>query len=503
MVGVNALVTSGSSDYHRQFSDAQNTMLYYPSYRANLLFENNCFFLGSTAYEQYPVTCFEGPGSFIAFEGMVYNIDDATLHTDLLAIATEIHEGAPGKEAIARFLAHADGEFVVLIFDKETHDLCVFNDALGRLPFFWYRNHEVLAFSREIKFMYSFLGRIPLDRSALMEYLLFGYTLGERTLIEGVERLLPATLLLYRGRDHTISKEQVLPLTFEPQGTDHKTPEETIEDLRRSFLEGLRNRVGKLGSRRSLISLSGGLDSRATLAGLAAYNVKPRAIHYDVSPENREEEEYARKNADLFGIPLIHLTLTREPEYEDFIRIALMNDGAQSIQHANLYNFLEQDLVREGNDIIYYTGLYGGELLRRPVVTSGLSTDDDLVHFILSIDHSDGPSRFAPENVVAMVAAPGDNLLQHLRAHLATYPKRTRTPNIFISSLKRTTNGQARVRTGTGGFSGPLRPFIPGISSARSKPSTSRRRPPSSPGTFCMPWTPGPVLSTITIPGSP
>ena len=217
MVGVNVLIASEASNYHGKFSDSQNTMLHYPSYKANILYKDSCALVGSTAYEQYPITSFEDPTFFIVLEGMIYNIDDAAIREDLFAIANEVHKGGSFKETITRFLAQADGEFIVLIYDKQTRDLCVFNDALGRLPFFWYKNDEVLAFSREIKFMYPFIGQITFHRLALMEYLLYGFALGERTLIEGVERLLPATLVMYRALDHTLSKEQVLPLTFEPE----------------------------------------------------------------------------------------------------------------------------------------------------------------------------------------------------------------------------------------------------------------------------------------------
>jgi asparagine synthase (glutamine-hydrolysing) len=421
MVGVNALITSGTSDYHEKFSDAQNTMLHYPSYRANTLFEDSCMLIGSTAYEHYPITCFEDSASFIVLEGMIYNIDDATIRKDLFAIASEVHEGELFKETIARFLAHADGEFVVLIYNKQTRDLCVFNDALGRLPFFCYRDDEVLAFSREVKFIHPFIGQIAFNRLALMEYLLYGFALGERTLIEGVERLLPATLVTYRGLGHTLSKEQVLPLTFEPEEKDRKNPQENIQNLKRSFLEGLQNRVEKLGSKKPLISLSGGLDSRATLAGLTACGVKPRGITYDTAPENAPELEYTQKIADLFWVPLTHLTPSKEPDHEDYLRYVAMIDAAQPIGLANVVNIEEQIMLHEGSDVVYYTGLYGGELLRYLNVTSGLGSDDDLVQFLLTTPDQ---YRYAHEKVCAMLQIPEDEMQQHLRAHIATYPEK-------------------------------------------------------------------------------
>lgn len=44
--------------------------------------------------------------------------------------------------------------------------------------------------------------------------------------------------------------------------------EDDAENLKRYFLLGLESRVTKLRLRKQIISLGGGLDSRATLAGL-------------------------------------------------------------------------------------------------------------------------------------------------------------------------------------------------------------------------------------------
>lgn len=419
MVGVNALITS-KLGYHPIFSEAQKTMLHYPSYRENMLFEDNYMFIGSTAYDQYPITYFEDPFSFIVLEGMVYNIDDVTIRKDLFALANKVHNGEAVKEAITGFLAHADGEFIILIYIKQTRDLCVFNDALGRLPFFWYKNDNVLAFSREIKFMYPFIGQITFNRSALIEYLLYGFALGERTLVEGVERLLPATVLMYRGLNHTLSKEQVLPLTFEPEERDQKSAQESIEDLKRSFLKGLQNRVKKLGSKKSLISLSGGLDSRATLAGLVTCGVKPRGVTYDTTAKI-QEFAHTQKIADLFEIPLTYFPPSKEADYEEYLRFIVLMDANLSADLANVADLLERVMLHEGTDVVYYTGLYGGELLRYLNVTSGLNSDDDLAQFLLTT-----PDQYLynPEKVCAMLEIPKDKMLSSLRAHIATYPEK-------------------------------------------------------------------------------
>ncbi len=396
-------------------------MLHYPKYQANTLFEDDCLLIGSTAYDQYPITCFESPGSFILLEGIIYNIDDATIKNNLFAIADLVPERATVSETIARFLTHADGEFIVLIYDKPTKLLCVFNDALGRLPFFWYRDDAVLVFSREMKFMYPFVRPIAFNRLALMEYLLYEFPLGERTLIEGVERLLPATVMMYSGLSQTLLKEQVLPLTFEFEKEDRKISKENIKDLKRSFLAGLRSRVSKLGPRRSLISLSGGLDSRATLAGLIAQGVKPRGITYDTAPEDAGELGYTQKIAETFGVSLTHFAPSKDMDYEEYLRYVALVDAGQSINLANVVNIEEQIMLHEGSDIVHYTGLYGGELCRYLNVTSGFGSDDDLAQFLLTTPDQYG---YAHQKVCAMLQASKDEIQEHIREHIAAYPEK-------------------------------------------------------------------------------
>ncbi len=420
MVGLNALVSLNDQKYHTKFCEAQSYMMHYPSYTSSILYKDSSVCIGSTKYDHYPMICFEESGFVIVLEGMIYNIDDNTVRERLLAIADKIREGNSFNSTITSLLMDADGDFIALIYDIRTRDLCIFNDALGRLPFFWYANNEVLALSREIKFMYPFIDRIAFDKSALMEYLLFEYALGERSLIEGIERLLPATVLMNCGATHALTKDQVLPLTFSSKIFDGKQSRETIEDLKLLFLGGLRNRVEKTSSRTPLISLSGGLDSRATLAGLASFGVAPKGITYD-RPANAQEYEYTRKIADVFNVPLTHLTLPEETDPEGYLKVVKMFDAALHIENAPFLDVQEQIMQREGTDAVYYTGLYGGEILRSLHVTSGLASDDDLIRFLLTEPNQ---ARYDPEKVSAMLTMPVEEIEQRLKTHLSTYSEK-------------------------------------------------------------------------------
>jgi hypothetical protein len=131
MVGISALYSDEASLFLNRFYEAQSSMLHFPSYTASTLFEDTFFLVGSTSFEQYPITCFEDATTFIVLEGMIYNIDETSIRQHLFEIAQKTHAEIQQKKQISSLLQNADGEFIVIIYNKITKDLCVFNDSQG------------------------------------------------------------------------------------------------------------------------------------------------------------------------------------------------------------------------------------------------------------------------------------------------------------------------------------------------------------------------------------
>lgn len=423
MVGINAFFSEDASSFFDRFSDAQRSMLHFPSYSASTLFKDTSILIGSTAFEQYPVVSIEDDAWFIVLEGMIYNIDDVSIRQRLSEIAQELQAEGHSRRLITDLMQDADGEFVVVIYNKSSNELCAFNDSLGRLPFFYYRDGGLLAVSREIKFLYPFIDQLEFDRTGIMEYLLYGFELGGRTLIRGIERLLPASVIHSRQAPRSVSIEQVLPLSFVADGVQDRTTtsQEQIQDLKRSFIGGLQSRVERLGSKTPLISLSGGLDSRATLAGLTACGVSPKGITYDASPDDGPELEYTQRIADVFEIPLTYLTPDGEMDVDDHIRVVALFDAVLPMDITPVVNLVEQVAQREGSDSVIYTGLYGGEMFRYLNVTSGLDSDDHLVDFLLATPDA---YRYENKKVCAMLRISEDDMRRHLKKHISGYPEK-------------------------------------------------------------------------------
>ena len=225
--------------------------------------------------------------------------------------------------------------------------------------------------------------KLNFEKKSLVEYLLFGFVLGERTLIEKITRLMPSSFIV-RNTDASINGRLNYPvfLSKHPILNGH---DDHVENLKRQFLLGLESRVAKLRSRKQIISLSGGLDSRATLAGLIKLGVFPNGINYITSKRDEIESKYSKKIANKFGIPLIHFkSKFNELNFEKYLKLVKMKDCAQPIEMVDILDNSEQISEQEGNNVAFYTWLYGGEMTRYLNITSGLSSDKDLVDFLMT-----------------------------------------------------------------------------------------------------------------------
>jgi asparagine synthase (glutamine-hydrolysing) len=216
---------------------------------------------------------------------------------------------ADGEQAVERFR----GMFAFVICDLQTGDLVCARDQVGVKPLYYSITDGLFIAASEMRTMLAHPAvRNRLDLRGVVEFLAFGYTLGERTLIEGVRKLAPGHILrLEKGKPARNEYWDVLP-------TDRPSRERPLED---QLVELLDEAVGA-----ALVSdvplslmLSGGLDS-STIAVLAARHVDPSELTaYSVSfglPTD-ESGAAARLAGDL-GMKHRELTLTDETLRQSF-----------------------------------------------------------------------------------------------------------------------------------------------------------------------------------------
>ncbi len=278
-------------DIREQIHEARTESLFSDRYFSRDLLRNRHVYSGFVAYENSPVTTYENDLFRIVVEGKVYNQEDSALKKNLFQVAETVFLGRGDPiRTIKAWLMGADGDFVILFQEKSTGRLIVLNDALSRLPLYYHLTGNRLILSRDMTFLQPFVHGTSVDRTAIAEYLLFGYPLGSKTLLADVLRLPPATCIRVNPQEKQIRFHSIHLFDFSGKENRGKTTKENARSLARLFTEALVNRVETMKDCKSVVSLSGGLDSRAVAAGLAKSRVAFSSISFLDDEGNAEPD---------------------------------------------------------------------------------------------------------------------------------------------------------------------------------------------------------------------
>jgi asparagine synthase (glutamine-hydrolysing) len=138
-------------------------------------------------------------GSVISFNGEIYNYPELRR---ALSSKWQFRSSSDTETILAAYDVHGEscvdqlrGMFAFALWDPRRQRLFCARDRFGIKPFYYAVVNGVFYFASEAKALVPFLPDITTDRSALAEYLTFQYTIGEKTLFEGIHQLLPGHAL--------------------------------------------------------------------------------------------------------------------------------------------------------------------------------------------------------------------------------------------------------------------------------------------------------------------
>jgi asparagine synthase (glutamine-hydrolysing) len=241
---------------------------------------------------------------WIVFNGEIYNHNDlrpeleARGHKYRTRCDTEtiIHLYEDEGERVAERL---HGMFAFAIWDGPRRRLLLARDRLGIKPLYVACGGHELLFGSEIKSILAARSSRPsLDEAVLPEYLAGGFVSGERTLFDGIHRLLPGHTLTWSPADGlTRRRYWQLPA---PASTTPTSFAAAAADLRERLTAAVKRHLMSdvpLG-----VFLSGGLDSSA-LAAIVSRMAAPPLRTFAVGFADREANElgYARQVAEWIG----------------------------------------------------------------------------------------------------------------------------------------------------------------------------------------------------------
>jgi hypothetical protein len=293
-------------------ADSLAALKHEPNYETSNIYETPNFSASFTGYEGYPRQSFESEDAVYFIEGIIYNQDDANIADLLKNIAGAYQKGNDYRKLTGKFVDGADGDFNILIYLKKLDELLIFNDRWGKLPIYYFHDNDLLALSRELKFVLDFVPSVEFVKTSLADYLIFRHMLGDSTLFKNIFRLGPSGILYLKRSNHAlvVNKEHSLDVNL-TQSAVALSERECVKRCKDLFLQGIENRVKKLQARgyRITADLSGGYDTRGVLAGLE--KIKAKVDFYN-DPIRNYESKYVDALAVQYGFKPIRIEADRD-----------------------------------------------------------------------------------------------------------------------------------------------------------------------------------------------
>ena len=400
-----ASATSGAT-----FSTVADSLHQDRAREASVTLETDALQVGHTGYPTYPVSTHERGRFHVVLEGELYDRDRAAV----LDVAPALLEGGD-RDAVASWLRSVDGEFVCCVVDTETDALAVLTDLFARLPVYYHHDGGQLLVGREGRFLLEQLPDVAFDRMAIAQCLLVAYTLGDRTLWEGVRKLPPAGLLTCDPAGE-VSVERLHTFDFDEPAHADRSVQENAAALASRFEAACERRARARST--TVVSLSGGHDSRAVAAGLHAADVPFTAATFDRGADSGGPDvRIARDVADVLGVDWDRYDLS-PPDPEEMRRLLAMKGGMNHLGMGFILEFFEALVDRHGPDVTCLTGDGGDKVV--PDLAPGKPIDDldELAEYTVAKN-----DVFSPAAVSRLTGLPREALLAEVRSVLAGYPE--------------------------------------------------------------------------------
>jgi asparagine synthase (glutamine-hydrolysing) len=221
-------------------------------------------------------------------------------------------------------LADVEGEFVV-VFASEADDECVIaTSAYGVCNYFYALRDGAFSHGDTVAAVLRG-GRLPWrwNWRALADALQLGHVLGEETLHPDVSRVPPAAVLHFRGGELRLTRK----------GWDELHPRGPADP--RAAVARLNEETLRWHRPGSVVSISGGFDSRLILSTFLNAGIKPALLA--MGREDSTDVVTSRAIADRFGLEMTTVAPTPEDYLADGPRISELSNGTKSAENWHTY----------------------------------------------------------------------------------------------------------------------------------------------------------------------
>lgn len=262
----------------------------------------------------------------IIFNGEIYNYKD--VRSELEALGARFRSQSDTEVLLAAFarwgeecLKKLNGIFAFAVWDRQEERLTLVRDHIGVKPLYYFYDGSRLTFSSELKALLVHGMKREIDPEALNLYFRFLYVPGERTMLKGIKKLEPGSLMTFQRGQLFLRKWWTL--QEGPYLTDRA---EAVQKIRQTTRDAVRRQL--VSDRPLGVFLSGGIDSSCILGIMREFTsgpIKTFSVGYDVDIQTERynaDANLAKKTAEYFGAEHHAVTLTAQEAITSFEKIA-------------------------------------------------------------------------------------------------------------------------------------------------------------------------------------
>jgi len=336
-------------------------------FKVDSLYKDKYVNLVFSHYEGYPFDIFDHEHCVIIFEGMIYNYSEQDINENLKKVADSFCKEQDYLTLLKKLVSNFDGDYIIQIYDKKNNRYLLFNDCLGRIPIYYFINSDKLIISRDIKFILEFIPTISFNKSGIIENLMLGFTLGDKTIVDEVNRLYSGEYIYSTiGPEMRFTRGRTSDLFFDSK-KQFWNKKKSLLELRDLFVKATKNRVDKLHEKgyKIISDLSGGYDSRAVIGALCKFDKKVDYYTYEYIQDESNIANNIFKELDEPGY-YYKLNSNNLYDIDNVSQIVYNTDGLGNFFTSSIcYNDTKQ-LKDQTQDNIAHFGGFGGEFIRHP-----------------------------------------------------------------------------------------------------------------------------------------
>ncbi len=241
----------------------------------------------------------------------------------------------------------------ILFLNRQTQVLTLYTDVFGFYHIFYIQNSNNLVISSEFQDILKFSEKVP-DGFALLDIVLFNYTLLERTIIKDIKRFNGGTKILLEDNSFSIKVCFNYADNFRLKKTHRITHKDFANELVKSINKNL------VPSIPNYISMTGGFDSRAILAACKQINLEINTFTF--GQYNNIESETIKPF--ILQFVCLHKFIELDKNYIANIDTVFQNYLNKNIENPAYRSLVEFEYTNEfipPSNII--AGFMGGELV--------------------------------------------------------------------------------------------------------------------------------------------